>query len=118
MKTRVGFVSNSSSSSFLIYGISIEVFQDFPKIIEAYKKKENIKDDDIDNYELQEFVEEETGLECHNPYDEGVYIGKSWHSIKDDQTGKQFKEEIENKLKDFFGNEIECCTLEEAWRDS
>ena len=37
--------------------------------------------------------------------------------VKDDETGKQFKESIEKELKSIFGDSIECATHKEAWRD-
>jgi len=92
MKIRHGFVSNSSSSSFLIYGVMIE---------ECTEEMEEWCDKNHYTYA--------------RPYDEEVYIGKSWDSIGDDETGKQFKEKVEVALRklglDDFG------THEEAWRD-
>jgi hypothetical protein len=151
MKTRNGFVSNSSGSSFCIYGLEIEgnldvnqlkllknffpnlwtkalndlstksyYEEDYQKLLninkmtpeEITKFQEEIDDDPSIIQELITFFE----LEFHyNDY--GKWIGKSWASIKDDETGKQFKENIENTLKTFLGNEIECQTYEEAWRD-
>ena len=36
---------------------------------------------------------------------------------KDDQTGLQFKQEIEEQLKKVFGEDIKCNTYSEAWHD-
>lgn len=95
MKVRSGFVSNSSTSSFLIYGAFIEG--------KTY--------DEVD--EILEGVE---GLEWHSPdYSDGVYVGRSWDSIGDDETGKQFKDGITKVLKEKFGPEIETSSFEEAW---
>ena len=96
MKIRNGFVSNSSTSSFCIYGAA------------------------IDKSKVDEDAVEKAGLEYHrgdpNNGDDYVYIGRSWCSIKDDETGAQFKKNIEILLKEMFET-TKCSTYEEAWRD-
>ena len=96
MKIRNGFVSNSSTSSFCIYGAQI---------------KRNIVDEDKVT---------KAGLEVHygdpNNDDENFNIGRSWCSIKDEETGAQFKASIAKLIKEMFGTE-ECSTIEEAWHD-
>ena len=103
MKVRQGFVSNSSSSSFLIYG--------------------SIVDDDDPICELKEFINDPEGycgkheLECYSPWEDEYYIGRSWDEVEDDQTGKEFKEETENKIKGITATTDGFSTLSEAWRD-
>ena len=123
MKTRNGFVSNSSTTSFCIYGVCI----DLDDIREEVRKNFNIKsddgdvdyDEDYDEYQYDNVIEdmaEKDGLECHSPYhDSTKYIGISWASIKDDETGREFKQRIEDTVKKF--TDVECTTYEEAWYD-
>lgn len=92
MKIRMGFVSNSSSSSFCIFGVCLD--QD--EIIEKLKLDIN-EDDDFDMIELLE--EKCPKMEIHSDMEDIFYIGKSWSSIKDDETGKQFKDSIFKQLK-------------------
>ena len=40
--------------------------------------------------------------------------GKSWDEIKDDQTGLEFKQEIENNIKKLLP-EANCGTHQESW---
>lgn len=186
MKTRIGFVSNSSSSSFLIYGA--ELFLDLNVIengkrckdvsdalynlaVDALKEK-NIeerkwREDNVHFMEIKDKISYELYIKNHhrsiikkgqrcdgisdeiykialdhlkqNPYKiqtsimydevikkighdieyheyEGYYIGRSWDKVRDDQTGKEFKDEIEQILHKYFTN-CECKTHEYAWRD-
>jgi len=165
MKTRYGLVSNSSTSSFCIYGCQLddewyacnnaEAFvrflkklkQEFPAdYLEAiYKLKEKYKDnkyhiaeikvaetiDDIkivDGPKLLE-VEEDDYCDFETFYTiikhfnlcmfgddgNGRYIGRSWDSIGDDETGGQFKMRVDEVIKSLFN--VECMTHDEAWRD-
>jgi hypothetical protein len=103
MKIRKGFVSNSSSSSFCIYGIDLNESADL-----SFLSKAEYSDPEIE------------GLEIHRYADCGIYIGRSWCAIKDDETGAMFKKSIEEKLKEVFKDKIEipaCRTHSEAWYD-
>jgi hypothetical protein len=94
---RHGFVSNSSSSSFCIFGTQID------------SNDKNISD--IDKLYS-------TDLEHYQIYDDGyIYIGLSWDKIKDDETGLQFKERVNEAINTLLGKKVECSTLERAWSD-
>lgn len=102
MKIRNGFVSNSSTSSFCIYGAEIDD--------DTYEKFEELN---IKTFKTLEIEHGENG-EC--------YIGLSWPSIKDNETGKQFKERIEAKVKELFKEaeleipkKLEFMTIQEAF---
>ena len=96
MKLRTGFVSNSSSTSFLIYGAEI-TREDRDKFEASHT-----------NTNLDTFYGPESG---------NRFIGKSWSSIKDEETGKQFKDSIKEEIKTILGHEVDCYTFEEAGRD-
>jgi hypothetical protein len=150
MKRRYGFVSNSSSTSFCIYGTVIE--KDYVKIFkmlkhmnpEEFKKlrtwveKEwenpievltwmdtidetddvpnGIEDFDIGDVLAGVFGD---GMCAYQPYGcdgDDIYVGREWCKIKDDETGKEFKKDVENKIKKMIPD-AKFNTHEEAWRD-
>lgn len=99
MKIHLGFVSNSSSESFLIYGICL--------------KKEEITED-------IEYKIEKLGLSLnYNPDNDWVkYIGKSWELVGPDQTGNQFRKEITDKILSVFGKDLDLSefgTYTDSW---
>lgn len=137
MKLRMGFVSNSSSSSFLIYGFCInkeEIREDLkngklPELEEGLRKawdEEKAKTwCSLDSYEdyisseyFSEALEAVAGVpySAHYPYDE-VFFGRSWDSVGDNETGKQFKDSVAKELKALFGKQIKVETHEAAWSD-
>ena len=114
MKIRNGFVSNSSSSSFLIYGTHYGSSEIFVELIKKLKEKNGEEvSEDFDEYAAESYVND-LGLTTFSPDYCGYYVGRSFDEIADDETGKQFKESIQNAIKTFDEN-ASCGTHEEAW---
>jgi hypothetical protein len=120
MKIRAGFVSNSSSSSFCIYGAWVS----------ADSVKKLLSDEDL-KYIEEECEGETWGIsevghsiplfyhcetEDYRDEDECCAFGRSYQSIGDDETGKQFKESVEKRLKEIFGEDIKCHTINHDYR--
>ena len=126
MKIRIDYVSNSSSSSFMVVG---HVFdnEELMKIAEYNKLVSEYHDTPEDysewsSWEIIEALEERFpdldfrhGIE--NFYDE-VCIGMEYDRMKDSETKKDFEKRIADKLKELTGQEksIEC--LVDGGRDS
>lgn len=98
MKIRRGFVSNSSTTSFCIYGARTKV--------------------DEDNYEGDLWKEtQELGINYEYGQCDDYYLGAAWRSIKDDETGAEFKERVKAAVKQIDPDVTEFDTYEEAYRD-
>jgi hypothetical protein len=112
MKIRNGFVSNSSSSSFVCYGAEIDeegLLKYAKENIKKYSKiniedLESNEDEDEEQYELYDIIEDvvkNLGLDeswWNSEGDGEIYIGRSYTSLKDDETGKQFRDSVKEKL--------------------
>lgn len=82
MKIRMGFVSNSSTTSFCIYGIGL------PKSIHIQLPK---------GYSLERFQD----------YSDFKYaIGRDFSTIEDNETGKEFRESVKKTLRELLNQNI------------
>ena len=101
MKIRTGFVSNSSSSSFCIYGakLSKELIK---KIEETNKEFDCI-------WEIFEHEKMFYGVECN--YSQ-VCVGLRYDKIGDDETGKEFKERVAKRIEEVVGEKVKCEYIE------
>jgi hypothetical protein len=101
MKLRTGFVSNSSTTSFVMYGINIPEGDLYP----------NENDGDWEALDECWNLAEKMKLDFHHASEEGwgYYIGKDFCKTKDGEIeveggeiGEAFKKEIATKVEEFL----------------
>lgn len=125
MKLRVGFVSNSSSTSYIIWGMNVEfdhLKKRFIKEILANKPDWANEDDGWIEDNWDSVVEKLTDLELHYgecDYECGSDIGRSFDTIGDDETGREFKDGVDKKLREILKDSIEVKSyiIEVCYRD-
>lgn len=82
MKLRTGFVSNSSSSSFCILGVSVDA-ETIDKVEGAFDVLKNTR----------------IRTQYSISHDDGKYVGIDVTSMKDDETPAQLKKELVETLR-------------------
>ena len=136
MKIRQGFVSNSSTTSFCIYGVVTNVedlFYGFVNLLKTgvitQNDMENIfegitdfekYDNDANNFSASSVEELLSKLDCdfmavYHSYDtDQFFIGRPPQSLKDDETGKQFKEKANKTVRRIFNKSLKCEWIEDT----
>lgn len=129
MKIRLDYVSNSSSSSFMLVGN----FYERNELIEIFKRnklypeltaeqKAEFEDDedkfndwlDEESWDCLEALEEKFGLDYHfgiyEYSDDGVAIGLEYEHMKSDETKTEFEKRIAEKLEQLVGSpqKVQC----------
>ncbi len=136
MKRRTKLVSNSSSSSFLIYGWGgeakdlVQAIKDSGRNMASLKEYANkYYDGDVDKVTDKGLFEAipHKGLRViyGNPNDawgddgRTVFYGQSWDNVGVDETGGQFMTRIEAAVTKTLGEDAgaSCGTVQDAWYD-
>jgi hypothetical protein len=99
MKLRIGFVSNSSNTSFCIVGISLS----------NPDEKYNLKAEEL-GLDIQ-------GDNPNNWFNDENYFGLFIEKMKDDETLGEFKQKVAQKLKELTGTEQQVSIITRGWYD-
>ena len=132
MKTRLGFVSNSSTSSFMIYGYEMDS-SDFYEIL--YKNHTDLFKDQLEQlnkdhkedekftledalssgeiYDIDEVLQE-NDIPLHMIDGEGdtVYLGVDPSNMDMDETKRQFQARVEEQISKFMGKKVKCSYID------
>ena len=103
MKLRTGFVSNSSSCSFCIYGIVTNEEELSTLVLPEIKKELNPEvKDEFDVWDFRGHVTKMSDLVFHFPDNSCCYVGRNYSSIGEDETGAQFKQSVKDQMAKFL----------------
>jgi len=108
MKIRNGFVSNSSTSSFCIFGVEIED-SDIPSVLDNLGIKYEKDEDGMFDFESEDWCEHLESIEIpyiHDYENETTYFGFGIEDMEDDETKKQFQDRVKTKLIERLGPEL------------
>jgi hypothetical protein len=104
MMLRNGFVSNSSSSSFVVYGTQLKLEDLIKKFPDTWKDY-----GEGDEYDFVEFLFENFEYYYDSDYDEGtIYVGNPYISIGENETAGQFKERTQKELEAILNEPVKC----------
>lgn len=108
MKIRNGFVSNSSTTSFCIYGAQVDI----PEVLEDPDDEDS---DYIDDDETLEKLCDQYKLK-YESWDGNYIVGLYPWDMEEDETYAQFKKRVSDALEQAF-NVNDCSWIEEAGYD-
>jgi hypothetical protein len=109
MKTRTGFVSNSSTTSFTIFGTCLE---------DESREVFNIPEDDDDPDATIEEMLKKVGLDFESGFEaENQYVGINAENLPMDKTLAELKVEIKEKLEKIGIKTKVIKWYSESWRD-
>ena len=112
MKVKLDFITNSSTTCFVVFGTSVN------KTDLSEDLQEKLKEDPYDG--LEDAIKGSDLSYTFGPdydYEDEIMIGIGITSMKDDETLKKFKRRVRLEILETIGVKCTPHYIEEAWRD-
>lgn len=123
MKIKSDFVTNSSSSSFVVIGTYFKT-EDIPDFIIEKIQEVTGNKELTPEYDEWDFVDEAISKSplsfsfgCEHYKGESIMVGIEYTKMSDDETLGQFKARAKQAIKDQLGLDLEVGHIEECWED-
>jgi len=121
MKLKSEFITNSSSASFVVMGISLMDSEISDRLVEFITKKGSEFEPSDDFRENLEILTDGTDLSFSFAGDwdgDSVIVGIKYTKMNDDETLRQFKERAQKQIEESFGVFKKVGHIEEGWMDN